>query len=395
MPIPYSPRDKYGIKLKDYLSERGSPQGPHQIRAASDDQVRDAFNRFRFYNYPDITYETLEIILSMERNPQCWQLNLLISETMLFVPKCIGSLRAHCSEKGTKLLADSYGYLSLHVITLAIQVVKVLLAQRMGLVFDETKMLSPNSSIRSIMAAHSRAAEDLWFLPGTSIWRLGWKFVPALGHKATLSLVGGFTLPDALFLIEQLWISRKEFLYAASWGANDFLGWSGLLHMLWSMVLQADEAESSNGPQMAVQRRHWVALGDVIFRYALCELDESEDTRMSQIIGDKNFLGVIAQIDSSTAVDTADLNMMIIAYSKKIKSTSTKYLDNYMSTLLTYALPNADRGYDDFASQLSRFLRPFFDRLWDEFLPSKTVGNKRRWSSMVRCQSDAVMLLVR
>ncbi|CAE6509237.1 unnamed protein product [Rhizoctonia solani] len=378
MSVTYS-RDKYGIKLKVYLLERDLPQIPHQTRVASDVQIREAFNRFRIQDPPDITFETLEIILSMEKNPHCRQLTLLISETM--------------REKGTKLLAYSYGYLSLHVITLAIQVVKVLLAQRMGFMLDETERLSPNDSIRPVLSHHVRAAEDQLLLPNTSIWYLPWGLVPELGHKACLTLIGGFTLPDALFLVEQLWISRKEFLYAAAWGARDFLGWSGLLHMLWSIIIQAEEAEPSSGRE-TVQRRHWVALGDIIFRYALCELDEDEDTRISQIVEDKNFLSVLAQIDSSTAVDTADLNMMIVAYSKKIKSTPTKYLHNYMSTLLTYALPNANRGYDDFAPQLSRFLRPFFDRIWDEFLPLKASSSKRRWSSMVRCQSDAVMLLV-
>jgi hypothetical protein len=62
-------------------------------------------------------------------------------------------------------------------------------------------------------------------------------------------------------------------------------------------------------------------------------------------------------VRTSTTVDDEDLDAMILAYSKKIKSSPTKYLDGYLSTILSYVLPNTERGGFDFPVQLSRVTR--------------------------------------
>ncbi|KAG8750238.1 hypothetical protein FRC11_010612 [Ceratobasidium sp. 423] len=399
MPVPRGTEDKYGGTLNEYLLERGPPHSRSQIRTVSGVQIMTALGRF---SAPaSVTYETLEIILAMERYPESEIVQVLLDENLRFLPKCIGLLRSHFSEGGRRLLADSYGFLFLHVMSLAIQVAKLAQTGRIGAFLEKMHRLVANDSIRQTLNDHIRTIEDDVTSRRNSFWPLEWRFDPIVGQKVCLKEIGGCTVSDALFLIEQLWESRKEFLYASAWGVAHFPGWSGLLHMLWNIALQAKDSGSASSPAPAVQNLHLVALVDIVCRYSLSVLDGGEygeDTFLPLITEDENFLLIVSQFDKSTAVDSADSGAIVRAYSTKVQSIpgprEAKYLDNYMATLLGYTTNSLDCTSNELSTQLSQITRPLFERIWSEFLPAQK-GNDRGWSSILGCPTDALTRLLK
>ncbi|KAH7325219.1 hypothetical protein B0J17DRAFT_772565 [Rhizoctonia solani] len=299
MPAPRDTVAKYGKKLNGYLLGKGPPQSRSQIRIVSGVQIMTVLSRF---SAPaSVTYETLEIILAMERYPESEILLVLLDKNLRFLPKCIGLLRSHCTEGARK-----------------------------GVCLKE---------------------------------------------------IGGFKVSDALFLIEQLWISRKEFLYASAWGAAHFPGWSGLLHMLWNTALQTGESGSVSSPVPTVQNLRLVALVDIVCRYSLTILDENEIQTVVLITEDEKFQAIVSNFDKSIAMDAVDSQAITHAYSTNFKSIpgprAAKYLDNHLASLSGYPLNNIDPTGSELSNQISQ------------------EGDDRSWGSILGWSADGLGCLLK
>ncbi|CEL60214.1 hypothetical protein RSOLAG1IB_09452 [Rhizoctonia solani AG-1 IB] len=296
---------------------------------------------------------------------------------------------------------ENYGFLFLHVMSLAIQMAKLAQTGRTGGFLEKMENLTTNDSIRHTLTHYIRTVEDDTTQLRRSFWPLEWRQGPIPGQKVCLKEIGGCTVSDALFLIEQLWESRKEFLYASAWGAAHFPGWSGLLHMLWNISLQARNSGSTSHPAVPVQNLHLVALVDIICRYSLSVRDESahgEDGLLPFLAEDEKFSLVLSKFNKSTAVDTTDSEAIVQAFSAKIKSLpgprKTKDLDAYILTLLGFTVNNLDRTSDDLSSQISQITKPLFERLWSEFLPADKKDT-RDWGAILGCLSGALTHLLK
>lgn len=67
---------------------------------------------------------------------------------------------------------------------------------------------------------------------------LGWEPLTSDGRQVCFSQLGGVTISDARFLIEQLWLNRKSFLQAGRKASSCYPGWARLLLVLWQVILR-------------------------------------------------------------------------------------------------------------------------------------------------------------
>ncbi|KAG8751103.1 hypothetical protein FRC11_009721, partial [Ceratobasidium sp. 423] len=69
-------------------------------------------------------------------------------------------------------------------------------------------------------------------------WLLGWYDYKIAGRSWTSCLrqIGGFTIDDAKFLVEQIWSARADFLPVAMAAGRRFYGWGSLMHVMWRIL---------------------------------------------------------------------------------------------------------------------------------------------------------------
>ncbi|CAE6422024.1 unnamed protein product [Rhizoctonia solani] len=202
-------------------------------------------------------------------------------------------------------------------------------------------------------------------------WLLGWYDDEIAGRLWTSCLrqIGGFTINDAKFLVEQSWSARTDFLSVAMAGERQrhLYGWGSFLHVVWRILGNNYGIGSGHvgraGPQTSDQRQCWVRFADISARYALCS-SEAEDSLMPAFLANcPSFSQPWSVAGTGSAIGASDSNRIVQAFSTKLQSRPKLHI-SFSSMLLGYACKNLKAP--DISSPLSRVFQSILERSWVE-----------------------------
>ncbi|CAE6510098.1 unnamed protein product, partial [Rhizoctonia solani] len=234
---PDSERDRrYGPPFSELtdLQELNLPQASNPSR----DEIRQAI--YSLSDTENASYMTFATILAMGRAPACNHLALLASDACIF-PACIKLLRKYCHVERQGLFDHTYGLLCFQTIVLSTRIAILLQTEQLDSFLATITNQRHGSSIFSLLCDRVLQAEiDAAFGPqrrGT-MWLLGWYGNEIAGQKRTCCLenIGGFTISDAKFLVEQTWLARADFPSVATVAEQRLYGWGSFLHVVWAIL---------------------------------------------------------------------------------------------------------------------------------------------------------------
>ncbi|CAE6448073.1 unnamed protein product [Rhizoctonia solani] len=271
-----------------------------------------------------VSYMTFATILAMQRAPACNYLALLASDACIF-PACIKLLRKYCHVERQSLFDHAYGLLCFQTIVLSIQIAILLQTEQLDSFLATITNQPHGSSICSLLCDRVLQAEiDAGFGPQRrqTTWLLGWYEDEIAGRKCTscLQQIGGFTINDTKFLVEQTWPD---------------------------------------------QRQCWIHFIDIGSRYALCST-EAEDTLMPAFLEngpDYSKSWKVAGMRSTLGAQ--DSNHIVQAFLTKLQDRPKIHI-LFSSMLLSYAYENLERP--DTHKSISCVFLAILDRSWAEVI---------------------------
>ncbi|CAE6502550.1 unnamed protein product, partial [Rhizoctonia solani] len=371
----------YGPRLDAYLTSRRAGVGAsrYQVHAPSESEIRYAI---RTLDDPEnASCATFEAILAMERSPQCSFLHLLIESDIDVFPACMRLLRSYCSS-GRPLFEYAYGYLCLQVISLAVDVAKLALVDELWVVEQGTVQVAQHWDPPVLVNNYSRKWEGREFCNDEEYLRpanklLGWYTDSTSRLETCLPNIGGCTLEDVGFIIQQLWIDRKKFLHVAKMSSGLFPWWCGLFHVMHNTLVKS-WGTSIDKLGTPAETSRWAHLVELTHRYALCA-DQYEDATLSYLLKD---CPRFAEMNyEPTAIDTADAAQIVSAYLEKMKQLPILKW-GYISRLCGYVCANFHFDESRYEENLSLIASATLEESWGEMLKAHKM-NLIQWKIFV------------
>ncbi|KAG8705355.1 hypothetical protein FRC11_009100, partial [Ceratobasidium sp. 423] len=285
-------------------------------------------------------------------------------------------------EENAVLFDYAYGYLCLQVISLAVNVAKLALVDELWIVeqgtFQATQQWDPPVIINSYSRkweAHEFCNGEEYLRPATKL--LGWHTDPKTRLDTCLPNIGGCTIEDVDFIINQLWIDRKVFSQVATRSSGIFPWWCGLFHAMHNTLVKSwDKSMKSLGTLEESVR--WIHLLELMCRYSLCA-DEFEDATMSYLLKDCPQFAKLSY--ETSAVDTADSAQLIAAYLAKMKRLPILKW-SYISRLYSYICANFHLDGPMYEQNLTLIASATLEEAWAEMLKAQGM-NADQWSIFV------------
>ncbi|KAF8599193.1 hypothetical protein BDV93DRAFT_511898 [Ceratobasidium sp. AG-I] len=317
---------QYGLTVKEFLV---SPRPPTMISSLSKAELVVAIKALA--EPENVSPSTLETILLMKRSPLCTHLPLLLSEPGV-IPSCIGLLR---------------GYTQQHeIIALSIEIGILAQTGKLNLFVAEVSCLPE--------ALRGREESGMGFL-------LGWELREVDGRRICLPQLGGITIDDAKFLIEQLWSCRASFLQMARLVAGRTPGWARLILVLWQTVLQHSR-NAGDMPSETPEKRYWIYLVDIISRYSLFAREHEDEPLPPMLTYCLEVTTRNMQVTSPTFMNLEDSREIATGFSAgKFKRSPPPHI-LFVSALFNYTCTNLHPSIFD--ARIPQIYLDVLERAW-------------------------------
>ncbi|CAE6492860.1 unnamed protein product [Rhizoctonia solani] len=360
----------YGPKLDEYLSLRklGVGISRHGTEAPSEHKIEAAIDSLN--NPKSVNCDTFEIILSMERPPECAYLHLLLSDVGVF-PSCIRLLRTYCKE-GRGILDHAYGFLCLQVMALSVEVAKLNQVEQLDVVLEELTRISTHVSPYDLLNHYSRECESNEFCkeeylrPSPRL--LGWHTDPDTRLETCLASIGGCNIQDVLFLLDQLWPARSAFLQASECAANSFPGWCGLFYVMHGTLVKAF-GNFTHRRETPEEKTHWIHLLQLMLRYVICS-KRSEDITLARLLRD---CPGFADRYETTVTMPLDCDRIVKAYSDKMGKLPT-FVYAYVVRLYEFVCVNYHVNAARSNEHLNTICASTLEESWAELLRANLLS---------------------
>ncbi|CAE6451134.1 unnamed protein product [Rhizoctonia solani] len=327
---------KYGPRITTYFNELGYNRPRELAPSLTGVHIADAVKSL--VDPERATYQTFETLMALEWSPLCDHIDLILDDHGVY-PLCIKLLRSVCSEN-RGILENAYGFMCLQFMTLALDIAKIVQGGRFSTFQEEICQLSPGHSIRLILNNHSRVLEGERIFNETDNTNLLGCYLGCEwgedGHWTFLPQIGGCRFLDTVFLSEQLWNERKQFIKVAQVASGIFPSWGGLLYVIWHAI-----SENHGLPDNIIgthRDRYEGTIFEIGLRYAMCS-DPREDPLVYVIINQQSCLRwTDSEPESFQSVDIEDADQVASCAIQKLRSMPTINNMNHMSTgILSYA----------------------------------------------------------